>query len=236
MRLRGPDGAPGWSAEDAVAVRRWFADYLAWMTSHEYGIAERDTKNNHATCWVMQEAAFAHLTGNAQLLADARRRFRTVLVPDQMAPDGSFPLELARTKPYGYSLFNLEALATIAQIASTADDNLWMFELADGRGLRRAMAFMTPFIRDRRALAEAPGRDVRRPVADASEQPDLRGRGARPSRVSRRVDAPAGGLPGGRGHPQLLHPSASAVVRLNGVRASGGICGGGDARGPARTN
>ena len=150
------DGAPGWSAEDAAAVRRWFADYLAWLTSHEYGIAERDTKNNHATCWVMQEAAFAHLTGNPQLLADARRRFRTVLVPDQMAPDGSFPLELARTKPYGYSLFNLEALATIAQIASTADDNLWTFELPDGRGLRKAMAFMAPFIRDRRGWPKPP--------------------------------------------------------------------------------
>jgi hypothetical protein len=150
------DGAPGWSSQDATGVRRWFADYLTWITTHEYGIAERDAKNNHATCWVMQEAAFAHLTGNRELLADAKRRFKTILVPDQMGPDGSFPLELARTKPYGYSLFNLEALATIAQIASTPDDNLWTFELPDGRGLGKAMAFMTPFMRDRRGWPKPP--------------------------------------------------------------------------------
>ena len=149
-------GAPGWKVADEEAVKRWFAEYLTWMTTHEYGIAERDTKNNHATCWVMQVAAFAHLTGNEALLADARDRFRTILLPGQMGPDGSFPLELARTKPYGYSLFNLEAMAAICQIASTPKENLWTFELPDGRGMPRAMAFMVPFIKDRGGWQKPP--------------------------------------------------------------------------------
>jgi hypothetical protein len=67
-----------------------------------------------------------------------------------MAADGSFPLETARTKPYGYSLFNLDAMATAAQVLSTPADDLWRFELPDGRGLRRGVAWMTPFVRDRR--------------------------------------------------------------------------------------
>src|SRR5262249_44280537 len=54
-----------------------------------------------------------------------------------------------RTKPYGYSLFNLDAMATIAQILSTPTDNLWTFDLPDGRGMRRALAFMAPFIEDK---------------------------------------------------------------------------------------
>ena len=149
-------GAPGWKVSDETAVKRWFAEYLTWMTTHEYGIAERDTKNNHATCWVMQVAAFAHLTGNEALLAEARDRFRTILLPGQMGPDGSFPLELARTKPYGYSLFNLEAMAAICQIASTPKENLWTFELPDGRGMARAMAFMVPFIKDRGGWQKPP--------------------------------------------------------------------------------
>ena len=93
---------------------RWFADYLRWMTTDPNGIEEREAKNNHGTCWVMQVAAFARLTGNEELLAFCRERFKTVLVPGQMAADGSFPLETARTKPYGYSLFNLDAMATAA--------------------------------------------------------------------------------------------------------------------------
>ena len=52
-----------------------------------------------------------------------------MLAAEQMAADGSFPRELARTKPYGYSLFNLDAMATICQILSTPEDDLWTFEL-----------------------------------------------------------------------------------------------------------
>jgi hypothetical protein len=131
------------------AVRRWFDDYLRFLTTHPNGIEERDARNNHGTCWVMQVAAFADLTGDEPAREMCRRRFKEVLVPSQMAADGSFPLEIERTKPYGYSLFNLDAMATIAQILSTPSDNLWTFELPDGRGLRRALAFMTPFIEDK---------------------------------------------------------------------------------------
>ncbi len=137
------------SKADRQGITRWFAEYTTWMTTHRYGLDERDAKNNHGTCWVMQVAAFAHLTGDQQMLAYCRARFKTVLVPDQMAADGRFPLEMQRTKPYGYSLFNLEAMGAIAQILSTKDDDLWNFESPDGRGLRRAVEFLYPFIRDK---------------------------------------------------------------------------------------
>ena len=149
------DGVRGWSRDDADLARRWFADYLEWLTTDEYGKEERDATNNHATCWVLQVAAFAQYTGNAPLMRDARQRFKTVLL-EQMAPDGSFPRELGRTKPYGYSLFNLEAMATIAQILSTPEDDLWTFELPDGRGMRKAMAYMVPYIRDKKSWPRPP--------------------------------------------------------------------------------
>ncbi len=85
-------------------VKNWFARYLTWMTTHPYGIDEREAKNNHGTCWVMQVAEFARFTGNTKLTAYCRDRFKRVLVPTQIAADGSFPLELSRTKPYGYAL------------------------------------------------------------------------------------------------------------------------------------
>ena len=149
------DGARGWSRDEAVEVRRWFADYLDWLTTDQYGKDERDATNNHATCWVMQVAAFARYTGNEPLMRDCRTRFKTVLL-QQMAPDGSFPRELGRTKPYGYSLFNLEAMATICQILSTPEDDLWTFELPDGRGMRKAMAYMVPYIRNKKSWPKPP--------------------------------------------------------------------------------
>jgi hypothetical protein len=145
------EGSTALSKTELTGIKRWFADYLNWMTTHPYGIEEREAKNNHGTCWVMQVAAFARLTGDQGLLGFSRERFKTVLIPNQMAADGSFPQEMRRTKPYGYSLFNLDAMATICQILSTVEDNLWTFELPDGRGMRKAMEFMTPYIRDKKS-------------------------------------------------------------------------------------
>jgi hypothetical protein len=118
--------------------------------------AKAATCINHATCWLMQVAAFAHFTGDQALLADCIRRYKTIIVPGQIEPDGSQPLELRRTKPYGYCLFNLEALATLCQILSTPADNLWNFTTPDGRGIRPATEYMFPFIADKKKWPKPP--------------------------------------------------------------------------------
>ena len=136
---------------DLGGVIQWFIDYLQWMTTSKNGIDEREAKNNHGTCWVMQVAAFAELVGNQELIAYCRNRFKTVLVPNQIAVNGSFPEELRRTKPYGYSLFNLDAMATICELLSTPNDNLWTFTTSDGRGIGKAVEYMYPFIKNKKS-------------------------------------------------------------------------------------
>jgi hypothetical protein len=144
------------SATEHEQVKQWFADYLQWMTTSKNGMEERDAKNNHGTCWVMQVAQFAQYTGNRQLVEYCSERYKTVLLPGQLAADGSFPLELKRTKPYSYSLFNLDAMATLCQTVSSPQDDLWKFRLADGRSMQTAMAFMFPYIADKRSWPHAP--------------------------------------------------------------------------------
>ena len=131
------------------AIKKWFSDYLEWMTAHQYGKDEMNAKNNHGTCWVMQAAAFSQLVGDDDKMNFCRDRFKKVLLSNQMAEDGSFPLELCRTKPYNYSLFNLDAMATICQILSTEKDNLWEYSLPDGRSMKKGIEFMYPFIADK---------------------------------------------------------------------------------------
>ena len=143
--------SPSLNMSDLGGIIQWFADYVRWLTTSKNGTDERDAKNNHGTCWVMQVAAFAQLVGNEELLAYCRNRFKTVLVPNQIAVDGRFPEELRRTKPYGYSLFNLDAMATICQILSTPQDDLWTFELPDGRGIGKALTYMYPYIKDKKS-------------------------------------------------------------------------------------
>ena len=143
--------SPALSMTELGAITQWFKDYLVWMTTSKNGTDERDAKNNHGTCWLMQVAAFAQLANDQELLDYCRERFKTVIVPNQIAENGSFPEELRRTKPYGYSLFNLEAMATVCEILSTPRDNLFSYESANGRSFRRAMEYMAPFIRDKKS-------------------------------------------------------------------------------------
>jgi hypothetical protein len=130
-------------------VKSWFSDYLEWLTTHPFGQRERVHPNNHGVCWSMQVAAFAQLAGWQAELEWIRNQFKTVYLEEMMAPDGGFPAELGRTKPYGYSLFVLDAMAMVAQIASTPEDDLWSYELPDGRGMELGLRFLFPYVRDK---------------------------------------------------------------------------------------
>ena len=143
-------------AADLDGVKSWFAAYVEWMTTSKNGIDERNAKNNHGTCWAAQVAAFSRLTGNAAQMEYCRNRYKTTFIPDQEAPDGSFPQELRRTKPYGYSLFNLDAMAILVQTLTTKEDDLWKWELPDGRGMARAVAWMYPYIADKSKWPKPP--------------------------------------------------------------------------------
>ena len=141
------------NSKDLTKIKQWFTDYLTWVTTHQYGIDEREAKNNHGTCWVMQVAIFAKLTDNQELIEYCKNRFKNVLLPNQLKADGSFPLELARTKPYGYALFNLDAMTTTCHILSDSKENLWDYKLSEGQNLRKAIEFMYPFIADKNTWA-----------------------------------------------------------------------------------
>jgi hypothetical protein len=159
---------------DYIIFRNWFADYLAWLTTHPYGLDESRALNNHGTCWTMQVAGFSAFTGNDSLLQVCRERFQDIHLPGQMAADGSFPKEIARTKPYGYSLFNLDAMVMICQVLEnsrgtrheargtsdkrrvTSDKgggmrgDLWSVTIDGGRSIRKGVDFLLPYVRDKK--------------------------------------------------------------------------------------
>ena len=135
--------------DQADGIQAWFQSFLTWMTTHPYGIDEMNAKNNHGTCWVATASAMATLVGDEKVRQFCSERFKTVLLPNQMADDGSFPLELKRTKPYGYSLFNIDAMCNVAQILSTPDNNLWAYKTESGLSLKNGLVFIFPFIADK---------------------------------------------------------------------------------------
>jgi hypothetical protein len=135
--------------EITADVKKWFAAYTDWLMTSKPGIEEELTKNNHSTCWAMQVASFAKLCNNQLVLDSMRVRYKTVLLPNQMGTDGSFPLEMSRTKPYGYAIFNLDAMTMLCQILSTQQDNLWKFETPDGKSIKKGIDYLYPFVADK---------------------------------------------------------------------------------------
>lgn len=140
--------------EQLAGLKKWFEDYATWMNTHEYGLAEKDHGNNHSTWWAAQVAAFAHLTGREDLMEVARGQFKKLLSA-QMDEAGTFPEEMGRTKPYNYTLFNLEGYAILCELASTDKENLWMYEGENG-SIRKAWDFMIPYIENKDSWIKSP--------------------------------------------------------------------------------
>jgi Alginate lyase len=137
-------------------IKSWFRQYLAWLTTDQFGLDERNNGNNHSVSYALQVAEFARLVGDEREEGVMRAFFKDTLLRQQMAPDGSFPRELARTKPYGYSLFELDLMAMMAEVLSTPNECLWTYATPDGRGMRTAMAYMYPYIADKGRWSKPP--------------------------------------------------------------------------------
>lgn len=134
---------------DRDGIHAWFHEYLQWLKTSKKGQQERDTLNNHATCWALQASEYARLIGDEVTRNEERTWFARTLLGDQMAADGSFPRELARTKPYSYSIFNFDVMSGLAQSLKGGDPELTTFALPDGRGVARAAAFLYPYLKDK---------------------------------------------------------------------------------------
>ncbi|MBX7211675.1 MAG: alginate lyase family protein [Verrucomicrobiaceae bacterium] len=147
--VKAMENSKAFPAEMAASLRQWFRELAEWMVTSDNGKDEAKAKNNHSVAFYLQLAVFADFIGDEAKLAACRQQFKEVFLPKQMADDGSFPLELARTKPYGYSIFQLDNMTLLCQVLSTTSDNLWTFETKDGRSIAKGVAYLHPFLADK---------------------------------------------------------------------------------------
>lgn len=140
------DATGRWKPSDRLAVRKWFSDYLAWITTSKKGLDEKRTGNNHSSWWAAQAASYAILLGDRDTQDMVWRLYREELIPKQMLADGSCPREEARTKSLGYSAFNLDALAVVCRLAEKQGVDLWRFRAKNGAGMQAGVAYLAPFM------------------------------------------------------------------------------------------
>lgn len=130
----------------SAGLRRWFSDYVQWLTTSTKGLDERDNGNNHSTWWAAQVAAYSIFCGDRKSELKTYELCRTRLVPGQLRPDGSAPAEEARTRSLSYSIMNLDGFSLLCRLAAFRGVDLWNFKTPDGAGVLTSVEYLAPFV------------------------------------------------------------------------------------------
>ncbi|MBT8236462.1 MAG: alginate lyase family protein [Bacteroidia bacterium] len=136
---------PGWTEEDANALRSWFRQFATWMVESPTGIEESMQPNNHGSWYNAQLILYALYGENVDL---ARKQLdgMPARIFSQVFIDGRQPQELIRTRSLNYSIYNARALITVARLGRHLDYDLFAYRSLEGRSIRLAVDYMTPFL------------------------------------------------------------------------------------------
>ncbi len=144
-------GAPSWTRADREAMGEWNSDFLGWLRNSDFGKQEAAAANNHGTFYDMLVAGLAYATGDRELARRTVREAAARRVDAQIAADGSQPLELARTRSWHYSTFDLVAYTRLAAIGENVGVDLWAHRGPQGQSLFAAVRYLLPAATGREA-------------------------------------------------------------------------------------
>jgi len=134
-----------WTAADQRTCQKWIKEFRDWMLSSEHGRDEAASDNNHGTFYDVQIASYSLFVRDPDQARKVLQAVGERRIAVQIEPDGSQPLELARTKAWSYSVGNLAGLMALARLGEHVGVDLWHYETADGRSIRRALDYLAPY-------------------------------------------------------------------------------------------
>jgi hypothetical protein len=140
-------GSKAWTPKDDSVLRAWFGEYVTWLTESENGKDESDAPNNHGTWYDAHVIPAALYSGKTNIARRIVKEAAEKRILAQIEPDGKQPKELARTRSFHYSVFNLEAHARLATQAKRLGIELWNPSTEAGRRIRAAVDYLLPFAR-----------------------------------------------------------------------------------------
>lgn len=136
-----------WDPKDQAAVRKWFEDYLRWLTQSKNGLEAKGSVNNQASWWAAQVAAVASFIEDRTAMKTAFDYYRDHVFPRQFLPDGTTPRE---GPTLWDSVFNLEAFTMVCRIAEVQGVDLWTVRGKNGSTISTVIDHLQPALADPR--------------------------------------------------------------------------------------
>lgn len=130
----------------AVGMFNWCTAYSNWLQNSKLGKEEATRKNNHGTHYDVQLLSILLYLNKVEEVKEYLSTVTKNRIFSQIEPDGSQPLELARTKSFSYSVMNLHAFLELAILGKKVGINLWNLESEDGRSIKAGYQYMLPYL------------------------------------------------------------------------------------------
>lgn len=134
------------TANVKTGMQFWFEKYLTWLTTNPMAIKAGFTRQNHANHYNYQVVGLMMYLGkneDAKAVVKAAKQSR---IADQITPNGKQPRELGRTRSVHYASLNLWSMTELALMGRKLGIDLWNYETDDFRSLRKAYAYLIPFV------------------------------------------------------------------------------------------
>lgn len=138
--------SPCWTEADKTAFAQWIDDFTNWLLTSENGKSEAKEHNNHGTWYDFQVTAQALFLDKKNIAKKQIAESTRSRMDSQLEADGEQPFELARTRPWNYSTFNLLAFVQQAKMGERVGVNLWEHVTPKGATLRKAIEWYFPFL------------------------------------------------------------------------------------------
>lgn len=138
-------GSKAWTAADQKGMEAWFSAYVDWLQTSHNGKGEAKAANNHGTWYDAQLVSFSLFSGRLDVAKRVLAEAPAKRIATQVEPDGAQPQELRRTKSFDYSLFNLNAMMTLATLGQAAQADLWKYQSPNGGSIRKALDWLIPY-------------------------------------------------------------------------------------------
>lgn len=134
------------SAKQSKQLKRWFGRLVDWMLTSEQGQEESMMPNNHSVAYDAQVVAFSLYSGNKRKAKKIIEALPARRIFTQIEPDGRQTHELARTRSFHYSQYNLAHFIDLMLMAEKLGIDIGNAVSTDGRGVFKAVDFLCSYI------------------------------------------------------------------------------------------